>query len=36
MVRLGMHRLADGDFDHALIAEGDPLRPMVTYAIDRP
>lgn len=36
MVRLGMHRLAEGDFEHALIAEGDPLRPMVTYAINRP
>ena len=36
MERLGMHRLPDGDYDHALIAEGDPLRPMVTYAIGRP
>lgn len=36
MERLGMQRLAGGDFDHALIAEGDPLRAMVTYAIDRP
>lgn len=36
MERLGMHRLANGDFDHALIAEGDPLRAMVTYAIGRP
>ena len=36
MTRLGMARLADGDFDHALIAEGDPLRPMVTFAISRP
>lgn len=36
MVRLGMARLADGDFDHALMAQGDPLRPMVTFAIDRP
>lgn len=36
MDRLGMVRLADGNFDHALIAEGDPLRRMVTYAIDRP
>ncbi|MBY0305246.1 MAG: GNAT family N-acetyltransferase [Sphingomonas sp.] len=36
MARLGMHRLADGDYDHPLIPVGDPLRPMVTYAIDRP
>ncbi|MBY0518961.1 MAG: GNAT family N-acetyltransferase [Sphingomonas sp.] len=36
MERLGMQRLADGDFDHALIAEGDPLRAMVTYAMARP
>lgn len=36
MARLGMARLAEGDFDHALIAEGDPLRAMVTYAIARP
>lgn len=36
MERLGMHRLADGDYDHPLIPVGDPLRPMVTYAIDRP
>ena len=36
MTRLGMHRLGDGDFYHALIAEGDPLRAMVTFAIDRP
>jgi len=36
MARLGMHRLADGDYDHLLIPVGDPLRPMVTYAIDRP
>ena len=36
MERLGMQRLADGDYDHPLIPLGDPLRPMVTYAIDRP
>ncbi len=36
MLRLGMHRLADGDFDHVLISEGDPLRRMVTFAINRP
>ncbi|MBY0284291.1 MAG: GNAT family N-acetyltransferase [Sphingomonas sp.] len=36
MERLGMHRLADGNFDHVMIPEGDPLRSMVTYAITRP
>lgn len=36
MSRLGMIRLADGDFDHGLIAAGDRLRAMVTFAIDRP
>ncbi len=36
MARLGMERLAGGDFDHALIAAGDPLRRMVTYVIERP
>lgn len=36
MEKLGMEHLADGDFDHVMIPEGDPLRPMVTYAIARP
>jgi RimJ/RimL family protein N-acetyltransferase len=36
MERLGMHRLADGDFEHALVPEGDRLKSIVTYAIDRP
>ncbi|OYY67924.1 GNAT family N-acetyltransferase [Sphingomonas sp. 28-63-12] len=36
MMTLGMRRLVDGDFDHALIPIEDPLRAMVTYAIDRP
>lgn len=36
MRRLGMRRLPDGDFEHALIPAGDRLRSMVTYAIDRP
>jgi RimJ/RimL family protein N-acetyltransferase len=36
MARLGMHRLADGDFEHANFATDDPLRHIVTYAIDRP
>lgn len=36
MERLGMARLAGGDFDHALLAPGDRLCPTVTYAIRRP
>lgn len=36
MERLGMHRLADGDFLSASFAEGDRLRPSLTYAMDRP
>lgn len=36
MGRLGMSRLADGDFEHPNFREGDPLRPTVTYAIARP
>ena len=36
MERLGMTRLAEGDFDHPLLAEGDPLRAHLSYAIDRP
>lgn len=36
MQRLGMTRLADADFDHPKLAEGDPLRRHLTYAIGRP
>lgn len=36
MEQLGMQRLADGDFESSLHAEGDPLRASVTYAIERP
>ena len=36
MERLGMTRLPDGDYEHPSFAPGDPLRPTVTYAIDRP
>lgn len=36
MSRLSMTRLPVGDFDHSLIAVGDRLRAMVTFAIDRP
>lgn len=35
MERLGMRRLADGDFDHPGVPDGDPLKPHITYAIDR-
>lgn len=36
MVRLGMRRLPDGDFDHPLYDVGDPMRATVTFAVDRP
>ncbi|ODP36232.1 hypothetical protein BFL28_07465 [Sphingomonas turrisvirgatae] len=36
MRRLGMVRLADGDFEHAGFSADDPLRHIVTYAIERP
>ena len=36
MIRLGMTRVAGGDFDHPAVGEGDPLRRHLTYAIDRP
>jgi RimJ/RimL family protein N-acetyltransferase len=36
MERLGMTRLADGDYEHPLFEPGHPLRPTVTYAIERP
>lgn len=36
MERLGMVRLPDGDFEHSLIAEGNRLRSIVTFAIERP
>ena len=36
MARLGMTRLADGDFEHHAFAAGDPLRHIVTYSINRP
>ncbi|UZK66859.1 GNAT family N-acetyltransferase [Sphingomonas sp. M1-B02] len=36
MLRLGMQRLADGDFDHPKFAADDPMRRTVTFAIDRP
>lgn len=34
MERLGMHRDPADDFDHPLIAPGDPLRPHVLYRLD--
>ena len=36
MARLGMHRLAEGDYLSASFPEGHALRPTVTFAIDRP
>ncbi|AQR73175.1 GNAT family N-acetyltransferase [Sphingomonas sp. LM7] len=36
MERLGMHRLAEGDYMSASFPEGHTLRPTVTFAIDRP
>lgn len=35
MTRLGMARLANGDFAHSGFAADDPLRHMVTYSINR-
>jgi len=35
MERLGMHRDPADDFDHPLIAPGDPLRRHVLYRLDR-
>lgn len=35
MVRLGMRRIEDGDFDHPALAAGDPLRRHVLYEILR-
>ena len=36
MERLGMRRLAGGDFEHPELAAGDQLRPHLSYSIDRP
>ncbi|WP_242137175.1 GNAT family N-acetyltransferase [Sphingomonas sp. TREG-RG-20F-R18-01] len=36
MERLGMHRIADGDFDHPLVADDSPLKRHIQYRIDRP
>ena len=36
MTKLGMVRLADGDYLSASFPEGHELRPTVTFAIDRP
>lgn len=33
MQRIGMERVADGDFDHPSVPEGNPLRPHVLYRI---
>lgn len=36
MIRLGMTRLAEGNFIHPLFSSDDPLRHTVTYSINRP
>ncbi len=36
MERLGMVRDHAADFDHPLVAEGSPLRPHITYRLNRP
>ncbi|GAA0327048.1 GNAT family N-acetyltransferase [Sphingomonas oligophenolica] len=36
MERLGMTRDRNGDFDHPLVAEGNPLRRHILYRIARP
>ncbi len=36
MERLGMTRVADGDFDHPAVADGDPLKRHLTYRATRP
>jgi RimJ/RimL family protein N-acetyltransferase len=36
MLRLGMARDLDGDFDHPAVPEGNPLRRHVLYRIARP
>lgn len=36
MERLGMVRDHDADFDHPLVEQGSPLRPHITYRINRP
>ena len=36
MLRLGMTRDGEGDFNHPALAEDDPLRGHVTYRISRP
>jgi RimJ/RimL family protein N-acetyltransferase len=36
MERLGMTRRADLDFEHPALAVGNPLRPHITYSIERP
>ena len=36
MLRLGMHYVEGGDFDHPALSEGDTLRRHVLYRINRP
>lgn len=36
MERLGMMRIADGDFDHPAVPDGSPLKRHILYRIARP
>ncbi|MGK6320133.1 GNAT family N-acetyltransferase [Sphingomonas sp. DT-204] len=36
MERLGMQRVADGDFDHPTVPDDSPLKRHITYSIARP
>jgi RimJ/RimL family protein N-acetyltransferase len=35
MERIGLHRVADGDFDHPLVPEGHPIRHHLLYRLRR-
>jgi hypothetical protein len=36
MARLGMTRVADGDFDHPAMPDTSPFKRHILYRIDRP
>jgi hypothetical protein len=36
MERLGMHRVAGGDFDHPAVPDESPLKRHILYRIGRP
>lgn len=36
MERLGLYRVAGGDFDHPAVPDGSPLKRHILYRIDRP